>query len=81
MYKSAAIPQNMRKGNLRIFFHKNAVRLSLFWRNIIPFSYVEPFSNDNSANGGTIKFLTKFGEIFPSLRKLGDEAKNPITGY
>ena len=43
------------KGDLRIFQH-NVGRLSLFRRNIFPFSYVELFGYDKSANKGTVMF-------------------------
>jgi len=49
-----------------IIFHQNVRRLSLFRKNIFPFSYVAPFGYDKSANEGTIKFLAKFGAISSS---------------
>jgi len=52
-----------------VFFFANLAQLSLFWKNIFPFSYVVPFGYYKSANEGTIKFLVKFGVTSPSPRK------------
>ena len=58
------VPQKWVKGDLHIF-HLNVAWLSLFWKNILLFSYVEPFGHDNLSNEDTVKFLAKFGAIFP----------------
>ena len=57
-------------------------RLSLFRKNIFPFSSGSPFAYDN-ASDVTFRhiFSAKFAAIFPSPRKQGDEATNPITEY
>ena len=62
-------------------FQQNVGRLSLFRKNIFPFSYIVPFVYDKSANEGTINFWQNLGQ-FPHLpQKEGDETTNPSTGY
>jgi len=63
-------PQFLKNGKRETcVFFANLAQLSLFWKNIFPFSYVVPFGYYKSANEGTIKFLVKFGVTSPSPRK------------
>jgi len=70
----------MGKGRLA-YFHQNIAWLSLCWKNIFfCFSYFEPCGYDNFPNEGTVKFWHGWGH-FPISPKIGDAAKNPVTGY
>jgi len=50
-------------------------------KEYFPFSHVEPFGYDNTPNKGTVTYLAKFKAIFPSPRKYGGKATNPVTEY
>ena len=68
--QSVTVPPKRLQGALRIFL-QNVAWLSLFWKNVFPFSCVELCGYDNSPNDGTIKFLAKFGPISHLLKNRG----------
>ena len=65
------IPVKLVKGDYGSF-HQNVGRLSLFRKNIFPFSHAEPFGYNNSPNENTITFFS--GKIWgnsPISPKIG----------
>ena len=70
LYESAMLPLKWVKEDL-LTFHQNVGRLSVFWKNVFPFSDVVPFGYNNTANEGTLRFFRWNLGQFPHLPKNG----------
>ena len=63
--KPCAVPQKWVKRVVR----QNVGQLSLFWKNILPFSHVELCGYNNTPNVGTVIFFWRNLGQFPHLPK------------